>query len=299
MLSAVRSLAGRRGTPVERYWSRHTVKSIEFESEDESIRHLEWRFGEYPLFRELMDLWGDHDEETILDYGCGPGNDVTGFLLETGARCVVGADVSEKALDRTAARLALHHVDPARYRLLRVSDAEPGLPLADASVDYVNCGGVIQHTTAPERVLHELARTLRPGGSGRIMVYNRDSLYFHLYTAYERQILEGLFADLTAEEAFSRNTDGPKCPISRAFRPPEFCDLARTAGFEVDFLGGYFARIELDLWRSVGTQAMRDPRLAEEHREFLGCITDDDPDGFPRFQGHYAGVGGVYSVGRR
>ncbi len=217
MLSAVRRLTTRRVTPVERYWSRHTVKAIPFATADESARDLEWRFGQYPLFRELMDLWGSHDDQTILDYGCGPGNDVTGFLVHTGASRVVGVDISEKALGLAASRLALHGIDPERHRLLRLSEAEPELPLADGSADYVHCAGVIQHTTDPERVLRELARTLRPGGSGRIMVYNRDSLYFHLYTAYERRVLQGLFGGLTPEEAFARNTDGPKCPVSRAF----------------------------------------------------------------------------------
>jgi len=230
MLSAVRNLTGRRLTPVERYWSRHTVKATVFRSAEESARFLEWRFGEYPLFRELMDLWGSHDGETILDYGCGPGNDVTGFLVETGARCVVGADISEKVLELAASRLALHAIDPERYRLLQISDARPELPVRDGTIDYVHCAGVIQHTTAPEHVLHELARTLRPGGEGRIMVYNRDSLYFHLYTAYERKLLHGHFRGLTAEESFARNTDGRKCPISRAFRPAEFCSIARAAG---------------------------------------------------------------------
>jgi SAM-dependent methyltransferase len=297
MLDAVRNLTGRGLTPVERYWNRHTVKAVSFKSPEESAEFLEWRFGQYPLFRELMDLWGSHDRETILDYGCGPGNDLTGFLVETGAGCVVGADISEKALRLAESRLRLHAVDPARYRLLQISDAETELPLADDTVDYVHCAGVIQHTTAPERVLHELARTLRPGGRGRIMVYNRDSLYFHLYTAYERRILKGLFKGLTAEEAFARNTDGPNCPISRAFRPADFCRLAGEAGFEIEFLGGYFAAIELDLWRTVGSDAVGDPRLADEHRDFLRHVDDGD-DGYPRFAGHYAGVGGVYAVRR-
>ena len=300
MRSAVRNLAGRRKrlTPVERYWNRHTVKAVSLHSAEESAEFLEWRFAQYPLFRELMDLWGSHDGETILDYGCGPGNDVTGFLVETGAGCVVGADISEKALKLAASRLTLHAIDPSRYRLLQISDAEPELPLADEAVDYVHCAGVIQHTTAPERVLRELARTLRPGGRGRIMVYNRDSLYFHLYTAYERKVLKGLFKGLTADESFARNTDGPNCPISRAFRPADFCRLAQDAGFDVEFLGGYYAGIELDLWRELGTEAAGDPRLGDEHREFLWRVTVDAADGYPRFAGRYAGVGGVYAVRR-
>jgi SAM-dependent methyltransferase len=287
----------RKSTSVERYWNKHTVNSVPFESATDSAEYLEWRFSEYPLFREFMDLWGSHDGETILDYGCGPGNDVTGFLLHTHARHVVGADISEKALDLTASRLALHDVSRERYHLLRISDARPTLPLDDASVDYVHCAGVIQHTTTPESVLRELARVLRPGGRGRIMVYNRDSLYFHLYTAYRRRILDGLFTGLTPDEAFARNTDGPDCPISRAFRPSEFCELARRAGFGIDFIGGYFAQIELDLWRSSGADALAEPLLDDEHKGFLRSLTNG-ADGYPYFEGHCAGVGGVYAVSR-
>jgi SAM-dependent methyltransferase len=297
MHSVIRRLTSRQGTPVERYWNSHTVNSSSFETPAQSEEYLEWRFGQYPLFQELMGLWGDHDGETVLDYGCGPGDDVTGFLLHTGARRVVGADISHKALGLTASRLALHGVDPERYELLQLSDAEPGLPLADGSADYVHCGGVIQHTTSPELVLRELSRVLRPGGRGRIMVYNRDSLYFHLYTAYTRRILDGAFAGLTPDEAFARNTDGPECPISRAFRPEEFCGLASQAGFEVKFLGGYFADIEIDLWHAQGSVALSDQRLPAEHREFLRQVTVD-PDAYPRFDGRYAGVGGVYAVAK-
>lgn len=288
-------IAHRRLTPVERYWNRHTVNSVRFKSAADSVAYLEWRFREYPKFRELMDLWGSHDGETILDYGCGPGDDVTGFLLNTGCRTVIGADISDKALGLTASRLALHQIDPQRYQLRQISDAEPALPLPDESVDYVHCGGVIHHTTAPERVLRELARTLAPEGRGRIMVYNRDSIWFHLYTAYERRILNGLFAGLGADEAFARNTDGPQCPTSRAFRHPEFCELARAAGFEIEFLGGYFAELELDLWRTLGPQAIGDRRLGDEHRAFL-LELEEDAEGYPRLGGHYAGVGGVYAV---
>lgn len=297
MHSVLRRLTNRQETPVERYWNLHTVNSTRFRSAKRSAEYLEWRFDQYPLFRELMDLWGSHDGETILDYGCGPGNDVTGFLVHTGAERVVGADISGKALRLAASRLSLHDVDPARYELLRISDASVTLPLADASVDYVHCGGVIQHTTAPETVLMELARVLRPGGRGRIMVYNRDSLYFHLYTAYERRIVNGLFAGLTADEAFARNTDGPDCPVSRAYRPADFCALAERAGFEVEYLGGYFAGLELDLWRASGADALAEPQLPGEHKEFLGQVTEDADD-YPRFDGRYAGVGGVYAVGK-
>ena len=118
---------------MEWYWSRHTVNSRPFKSAGESEAYLAWRFQQYPLFREFMDLWGDHDGQTILDYGCGPGDDVTGFLLHTGARRVIGLDVSPKALDLTHRRLQLHEIDPGRYDLIKVSDATPSIPLETAS----------------------------------------------------------------------------------------------------------------------------------------------------------------------
>ena len=73
----------RANTAVDSYWSHHTVNSTPFDSAQASADYLEWRFSVYPLYREFMDLWGNHDDEVVLDYGCGPGNDVTGFLLYT------------------------------------------------------------------------------------------------------------------------------------------------------------------------------------------------------------------------
>ena len=35
------------------------------------------------------------------------------------------------------------------------------------------------------------------------MVYNRDSVWLHLYTAYERMIIEGAFPGLDIHEAFA------------------------------------------------------------------------------------------------
>lgn len=64
-----------------------------------------------------MELWGEHSNQVVLDYGCGPGNDVTGFLVHSDAKQVIGADVSRKALDLAARRLALHQIDLHRVNL--------------------------------------------------------------------------------------------------------------------------------------------------------------------------------------
>ena len=139
-------------TEVDSYWGRHTVRAPAFLSRRGSRRNLEWRFAEYPLFREFTGLWGEHDGEVVLDYGCGPGNDLAGFAIHTGARHLIGVDVSERALSLAARRLALHGVEAHRFQLIRVGDADPSLPIDDGSVDYAQSLGVIHHTSDPAGV---------------------------------------------------------------------------------------------------------------------------------------------------
>jgi ubiquinone/menaquinone biosynthesis C-methylase UbiE len=285
----------RPATAVERYWSRHTVNDTPFRDATASEAYLEWRFAEYPLFRELTGLWGDHRGELIMDYGCGPGNDVTGFLLYAEPAIVVGVDVSMKALRLTERRLALHGIPAGRFGLVRVNESDRRLPFEDRRFDHVNSSGVIHHVSEPLHVLRELRRVLKPSGTCTIMVYNRDSVYFHVYTAYMRTIVEKRFQGLPVEEAFRRNTDGPKCPVSRAYGAGEFLALCRKAGFNGEFAGGYFLKDELAWLRDHREGALASPELADEHKSFVSELEQDD-NGYPTYRGKHAGIGGVYHL---
>lgn len=291
----IRSDAPGDRTEVDAYWSEWTVNSQPFGTARESESYLEWRFDEYPLFREFAALWGDHSGEVVLDYGCGPGNDVTGLLLYSGAEKVIAVDISRKALELTRRRLALHKVDTSRVELIHSPDGRPEIPLADNAVDYFQSMGVIHITTDPGGILRELHRILKPGGVGRVMVYNQDSVWFHLYTAYERMILEGLYPGLSVEEAFQRTTDGEDCPIARAYSPQDFAALCTEAGFETTYVGGHLSRHELDLWAAHGGDAIADQRLDARHRDFLSEL-EFDADGYPLWQGKHAGVGAVFEL---
>ena len=282
-------------TLVDEYWGRHTVNSAPFQTARESLEYLEWRFDEYPLFRELMDLWGDHTGQTVLDYGCGPGNDLAGFLVHTKAKKVIGVDISEKALELAGQRLALHSVEPDRIELIQISDSEPKIPLEDQSVDYIYCEGVLHHTSYPQDILQEFRRILKPEGSCCIMVYNRYSLWLNLYVAYEKMILQKAFPGLSVEEAFTHCTDGVECPIAWCYTPDEFSSMCREAGFIADFKGGYLSKWELDLYDRIGLQAIEDERLPEEHRTFLSELTWNEK-GYPMYRGKFAGIGGVHSL---
>lgn len=280
---------------MDRYWSRHTVRSEGFRSAQESLDYLEHRFELYPLFRELMGLWGDHAGETILDYGCGPGNDLVGFAVHAAPARVVGLDVSHKALGLAAKRLELHGLGSDRVELNQISDSNPELPLADGTVDYVHCAGVLHHTSDPVAIMREFRRVLAESGRGCVMVYNRDSVWYHLYTAYVRMIVQGDFAGLTLEEAFARNTDGPRCPIAHCYRAEEFQALAGEAGFTAAYRGGYLSRDELAWLAEHRDAALASPALGEEHKRFLRDL-EEDANGLPTYRGFHAGIGGVYEL---
>ena len=233
----------------------------------------------------------------ILDYGCGPGNDLTGFAINTGARRLIGFDVSQTALDLAAKRLELHGVDASASSCCAAPTATRRSRSTDASVDHVNCQGVIHHTSHPEAILAEFARVLRPGGTATIMVYNRDSIWLHLYTAYERMIVEGAFAGLDVEEAFARNTDGPECPISRCYAAEEFLGMCRGAGLDGYAVGGYLSVREMQALEASWHRALADDRLPAEHREFLRELTFDF-SAFPMYRGRHAGIGGTFRLHR-
>lgn len=282
-------------TEVDDYWSGYTVNSTPHASAKASRDYLEWRFGEYPLFQEMGGLWGDHDGEVVLDYGCGPGNDVTGFLIHTGARKVIGMDISRAALELTRRRLALHGIDKDRVELIHSPDADPSIPLEDDSVDYFQSMGVIHVTTDPGAVLAELHRVLKPGGMGRVMVYNQNSVWFHLYTAYVKMILEGKWAGLSVEEAFQKNTDGEDCPIARSYTPEEFGALCTGAGFDTTYVGGHLSVWEMQMLDEHLEAALADERLDKRHRDFLSELIYDE-HGYPMWEGKHAGVGAVYEL---
>jgi len=283
------------GNGVDAYWTGHTVNDAPFVTARQSARYIETRFAEYPLFREFSGLYGQHDDEVVLDYGCGPGNDLVGFALHTGARRIVGVDVSDTAIRLARHRLSLHGITEERVGIVRCSDAEAGLPFEDASFDFVSSQGVLHHTSEPEAILRELHRVLRPGGTGSIMVYNRDSVWMHLRVAWELQIRDGRWAGLTAEEAFPRSTDGEECPIARCYSGDEFTAILVEAGFEARYVGGYLSQIELRAMQESWGHAIADDRLAPEHAAFLRALRYDY-NHRPMLGDRHAGIGGSYRI---
>jgi hypothetical protein len=142
--------------------------------------------------------------------------------------------------------------------------------------------------------LSELRRVLKRGGTANIMVYNYESLWLHLYVAYQKCVVEKLYPGLDIRAAFAKTTDGEDCPISQVYRPSEFIELCRAAGFEAEWSGAAISMHEAGLFVRR-YEAVMNPGLRVESRRFLLDL-EVDRFGFPTYRDHYAGVDGCYRL---
>jgi SAM-dependent methyltransferase len=274
---------------VARYWTGHNVTlHHKFTSPTESVEYFDWRNDQYFRYLELMPV-AVRPGMAILDFGCGPGHDLVGFGTRGAPQRLVGVDVSPSSLAESRTRLALHGLEAE----LVESDVHAApLPFPDGSFDLVHSSGVIHHMADPVVALQEIRRILRPGGEAQIMVYHRESLWFHLYVAYIQRLTEGKHTGLSAEEAFARSTDGPDCPISRCYTLDAFARLAAGAGLRMISCG-----VAVSAWEMACLprrfDAIMDLRLPRESREFLRDLTFDSR-GLPLRDGVHAGVDGCF-----
>jgi ubiquinone/menaquinone biosynthesis C-methylase UbiE len=98
-------------------------------------------------------------EASVLDIATGPG--FMAFAFAERVRDVVGVDI-------TPAMLARAETERIRLGLTNVRFQEgdvEALPFMDESFDVVTCGSAFHHFLHPERILSEMVRVLRRGGT--------------------------------------------------------------------------------------------------------------------------------------
>jgi ubiquinone/menaquinone biosynthesis C-methylase UbiE len=275
------------------YWSSRTVSRAQHADRQASLELLSWRNHQYMGYSELMPTSGANGLR-VLDYGCGPGNDVVGFVEESRPKEVVAMDVSPLALDAARERLALH---PGKVEFVEIKEGDKRLPLDDGSIDLVHSSGVIHHTPDPENILREFYRVLSPGGRAQIMIYNYDSIWLHLYANYIFRLAKKLDWSLDKLEVFRRSTDGPECPISRCYKLSDFARLCEDAGFAVVKTGHAISCSELS-WLPRRFDALLDKRIGEESRRFLYGL-EFDRRGRPLHHGRIAGINNVVHLRKK
>ncbi|MFZ0171699.1 MAG: methyltransferase domain-containing protein [Acidimicrobiales bacterium] len=97
----------------------------------------------------------------LLDVGCGPGTITRDLARLVAPGAVVAIDAATDILDEARATCAEGGVDNVEFHQ---ADAE-ALPFADASFDVVHAHQVLQHVQHPVRVLEEMRRVCRQGGT--------------------------------------------------------------------------------------------------------------------------------------
>jgi ubiquinone/menaquinone biosynthesis C-methylase UbiE len=208
--------------------------------------------------------------KSVVEIGCGVGTDGIEFA-RNGAN-YIGVDLTPNSVELTRERFNVFGV-PGRFE---VANAEEGLPFPGASVDHVYSFGVIHHSPAPDKIVREIYRILKSGGTFTVMLYNRSSINYYIeimflrkifrwcllpkfmpqllaaLTGFDRWKLEGhrelLKKKISEEQWISMNTDGPFCPLARVYDRREAAALFK----EFDDVRQEVWEFNVDHWSFVG-----------------------------------------------
>lgn len=209
------------------------------------LQHMTWR-RDYARWRErrinqeqyqtarlaaLEHEAGSLDGLRLLDLGAGMGGFAVAAALR-GAHVVAG--------EYNPAYCAIIRLRAARHglQLPVCNSAGEHLPLPDAAFDAVVCWDVLEHVQAPERVLREINRVLRPGGQALVTAINRRAWidpHYHLpgLNWLPRPLAELVIAARGRTKAGAAFRDMQRLSEMHYFSYPQFVALAQRCGFTV------------------------------------------------------------------
>lgn len=160
----------------------------------------------------------------VLEIGVGCGSHAQ--LIAPHCRSYTGIDLTDYAVTSTTRRFQAFGISGQ----IRQMDAEQ-MSLPDNAFDYVWSWGVIHHSADTGRILSEMRRVLRPGGTAGVMVYHRSALYAYVYAGLLHGVLGGGLLKHSLHELLQLNTDGA---IARFYRRREWRELAAQRGLVID-----------------------------------------------------------------
>jgi ubiquinone/menaquinone biosynthesis C-methylase UbiE len=111
------------------------------------------------LTQRFVTALGDAARGLVLDVACGPG--ILSAAIAKAAREVVAFDLTPEMLKKAAQRCNEAGLTNVTFREGNAAE----LPFADGAFDAVVTRLSVHHFDHPERVLSEIFRVLRPGGS--------------------------------------------------------------------------------------------------------------------------------------
>lgn len=157
-------------------------------------------------------------KQDVLEIGVGSGSHAG--LLAARARSYTGIDITEYAVRSTSRRLECFGLKGTILRM----DAEK-MDFPDGSFDFIWTWGVIHHSANTGRILEEMRRVLRPGGTATVMVYHRSWWNYLILAGLCHGVIRGrLLRGEALHEIQQKATDGA---IARHYTRREWNDLVR------------------------------------------------------------------------
>lgn len=242
---------------VREFWNANPCQA-ELSTADDRRRYFQEisdkRYSKREWHVPIVANFGAFRGKDVLEIGCSIATDGLEFA-KAGAN-YTGVDLTPHGIDLAKERFGLFGV---RGRF-EVANAENGLPFPDDTFDHVYSFGVIHHSPVPEKIVAEIHRVLRKGGTFTIMLYNRTSINYYIEIMFLRKLfrycllpgfMPGLISALTGfdrwkleghrkllkekknmskDEWISMNTDGPFCPLARVYNEKEAATLFKDFG---------------------------------------------------------------------
>tara|TARA_A100001035_G_scaffold227846_1_gene189237 strand:+ start:250 stop:1176 length:927 start_codon:yes stop_codon:yes gene_type:complete len=276
----------------ENYWNKNLVDTPlnGFTNIKDSIEHLKWRNIQYLNSMNIINL-KQYDNKIILDFGCGPGNDLINISYNSKPKKILAYDVSKKAILLARKRTKLHKL---KVKFLEGSEEKLIIPSSEKSIDIIHTMGVLHHIENTNAVFREFKRVLKKDGFVQAMVYNRDSVWYHLHVAYEIKIKRGLWPKKSLDYIFSKTVDGFKCPVAFCYNQKEFSSLCKKNGFSCELLGISTSLFEMEKLKFLW-EALRHKKLNQESRDFLENISFS-VNGEPIYKKKIAGINSYYKL---
>ncbi len=173
----------------------------------------------YELEPYILDFaeFDKYKDKNVLEIGVGLGAEHKRFA-EAGAVCS-GIDLTEKAIDITSKRLS----EFGFRSNLSVGDAE-NIDYPSDYFDLAYSWGVIHHSPNTERAASEIMRVLKPGGSFKVMIYNKYSMVG--YMLWVRYGLLAFKPRMSLDEIYAKYLESPG---TKAYTPAQAKQLFADA----------------------------------------------------------------------
>lgn len=156
---------------VREFWNAAScgeIYAVGADLRERLVEHARARYELEPYIAGFARFEESKDRD-VLEIGVGMGADHL-ELAKNHPRRLVGVDLTPRAVEYTRKRLRLFDRRP----LVLVGDAER-LPFANGAFDHVYSWGCLHHSPNANQAISEVHRTLRKGGTCRIMIYHSAS----------------------------------------------------------------------------------------------------------------------------